>query len=63
MTKQTRVGAQRPHGTDLIACHFPERKPPVGNKMTKWRLTTDHQRHTPAKPSKVYSDELGHLLF
>ena len=24
---------------------------------------TDHQRHTSAKPSKVYPEELGHMLF
>ena len=31
--------------------------------MTKWRGTTDHQRYIPAKPSKVYPEELGHMLF
>ena len=59
MTKHTLSGVQRPHGTALIA---PEHKPPVGISMTYWRVTTDHQRHTPAKPSKVYPEELGLML-
>ena len=52
-----------PHGTALIACNLPEHEPPVGSRMTLWRATIDHQRHTPAKPSKVYPEELGHMLF
>ena len=63
MTKRTLAGVQRPHGTALIACHLPEHKPPVCSRMTKWRVTIDHQRHTPAKPFKVYPEELGHKLF
>ena len=48
-----------------LACYLPEHKPPIGSRMTKWRITTDHQRHiaTPAKPSKVYPEELSHMLF
>ena len=61
MTKRTLAGVQRPHGTALIACHLPEHKPPVGSRMIYWRVTADHQRHTPAKPSKV--NQLGHMLF
>ena len=63
VTKRTLAGVQRPHGTALIACHLPKRKTPVGSRLTQWRVTTDHQRHTPAKPSKVYPEELGHMLF
>ena len=66
MTKRTVAGAQRPHGTTrtaLIACHLPKHKPPVETRMNKWHITTDHQRHTPAKLSKVYPEELGHMLF
>ena len=44
-------------------CHLPEHKPPVGSTMTKWRVTADHLRHTTAKPSKVYLEELDHMLF
>ena len=63
VTKHTLAGVQRPHGTALIACHLAEHKPPVGSRMTLWRETTGHQRHTPAKPSKVYPEERGHMLF
>ena len=63
VTKRTLAGVQRPHWTALIACHLPKRKTPVGSRLTQWRVTTDHQRHTPAKPSKVYPEELGHMLF
>ena len=63
MTKRTLAGVQRPHETALIACHLLEHKPPVGSKMTKWHITTDHQRHTLVKRSKVYPEELGHMLF
>ena len=54
MTKRTLAIVQRRHGTTLIARHLPERKPPVGSGMTSWHVTTDYQRHTPAKSSKVY---------
>ena len=30
--------------------------------MTEWRVTTDHQRHTLAKPSKVYFEEIDHTV-
>ena len=66
MTKHTLAEAQRPHGTiktTFIACRLPEHKSPVGSKMIKWHITTDHQRHPPAKPSKAYREELGHMLF
>ena len=49
--------------TALIACHLFENQPSVDSRMTLRRVTTDHQRHTPAKPSKVYPEELGHMLF
>ena len=52
-----------PRGMALIACHLPDRKPLVGGRMTLWHVTTDYQRHTLAKPSKVYPEELGHVLF
>ena len=63
MTKRTFARVQRPHKTALIAIHLPEQKPPVGNVVTQWRAIIDHQRHTPAIPSKVYPKELGHILF
>ena len=47
----------------LVASHLPEHKPPVGSRITFWRETTDHQRRTSAKPSTVYLEELGHMLF
>ena len=50
--KRTLAGVQRPHGTALNACHLPEHKPPVGSKMTYWRRTIDHQRHTPSNLPK-----------
>ena len=63
MTKRILVEVQIPHGMALIACHLPEHKPLVGSRMTSWRVTTDHQFHTLAKPSKVYPEELGHMVF
>ena len=63
MTKRTFGGVQRPHGTALIACHIPEHKPTAGSRMTQWRVTIDHHRYTPSKPSKVYSKEISHMLF
>ena len=62
MTKRTLVEVQRSYETALIACNIPEHKPLVGSRMTQWRVTTYHQRHTPAKPSEVYPEELGHML-
>ena len=47
----------------LIACHLPEHKPPVCSRMTEWHVATDDQRHIPAEPSRVYPEELGHMLF
>ena len=63
MTKRTLAVYQRRHEKALIACHLLEDKPPVGSRITKWHVTTDHQRHTPTKPSKDYPEELGLVLF
>ena len=63
MTKRPLAGVQCSQGTALIAGDLPEHKPPVGSKMTSWHITTDHQRYTSAIPSKVYPEELGHMLF
>ena len=57
MTKQTLVGVQRRHGTALIVCHLLKHKPLAVSRMTKWRVTTDHQRYTPAIPFKVYPEK------
>ena len=63
MTKRTLAGVQRPCGTAWIVCHLPEHKPPVASTMTLWPITTDHQRLTLAKPSKVDPLEFGRMLF
>ena len=66
VTKRTLTEAQRPHWTirtALIVCQLFKHKPPVDSKMTEWHIATVHQRHTRAKPSKVYPEELGHTLF
>ena len=34
-----------------------------GRQWNDWRVTIDHQRHAPAKPSKVYPEELSRMLF
>ena len=47
----------------LIACHLPKHKPPVCSRMTEWHVAIGDQRHTPAEPSRVYPEELGHVLF
>ena len=47
----------------LIACHLPKHKPPVCSRMTEWHVAIGDQRHTPAEPSRVYPEELGHMLF
>ena len=61
--KRTLARVQHPRETAWIACHLPKLQPPVGSRTTKRRVTTDHQHHTSANPSKVDSEELSHMLF
>ena len=63
LTKRTLAVVQRLHGAALIACYLSEHKPLVGSRMTWWHVTTDHQRFASSKPSKVYPEELDHMLF
>ena len=43
--------------------HLSKHRPQVGSRMTLSRVTTDYQRHAPAKPSNANPEELSVLCF